>query len=74
MLGLLFLFWVYVLGASVVTALIMSIGTVWVWRALGRKIQCVCIGTFFSLPLTKVTILENVFMALMALWMLYAHL
>jgi hypothetical protein len=73
-LGLFFFFWVYVSEASVVTVLIMSIGTVWVWRALDRKIQCVCIGTFFSLPLTKVTIVENVFMALMALCMLYTHL
>jgi hypothetical protein len=73
-LALFFLSWVYVLGASVVTVLIMSIGTVWVWHALGHKIQCVCIGTFFSLPLTKVTIAENVFMILMAALMIYFHL
>lgn len=69
-LGLCFLFGWIPLIASIVTMIVMIVGTIGVWKALGRKIQCVCIGTFFSLPLTKVTVVENLFMAAMALVMI----
>lgn len=65
-----FLFSVLPLLASILTFVVMIVGTVGVWNALGRKIQCVCIGTFFSLPLTKVTVVENLFMACMAIVMI----
>ncbi len=70
-LGLCFLFGFIPLIASIVTLVIMIVGTIGVWKALGRKIQCVCIGTFFSLPLTKVTVVENLFMAAMAVVMIF---
>ena len=35
-----------------------------------RKIQCACLGTAFNLPLTKVTIIENVLMMGMSLMIL----
>jgi hypothetical protein len=54
----------------VLTLVIMIVSTIGVRKALGRKIQCVCIGTWFSLPLTKVTIVENLVMAAMALVMI----
>jgi len=69
-LWLAFLFWRGVWVASMVTVIVMVVGTIGVWKALGKKIQCVCIGTFFSLPLTKVTVVENLFMAAMAFVMI----
>jgi hypothetical protein len=36
----------------------------------GEEIQCVCLGTFFNLPMTNVTLLENGLMFAMALFML----
>ncbi len=35
-----------------------------------RKFQCACLGTFLKVPLTKVTLIEDFGMALMALLML----
>lgn len=35
-----------------------------------RTIQCACIGTFFKLPITYVTLAENAIMALMAIYMI----
>ena len=37
-----------------------------------RKFQCACLGTFLKVPLTKVTLIEDFGMALMALFMLFA--
>ncbi len=50
----------------------MSIGSVGVLRSLmqKRKIQCACLGTVFELPMTTVTLVENVGMAVMAAMML----
>lgn len=68
--------WVYfilgfrVLGSSIVTLLIMVVWTIWVVKALWKKFQCACIGSFFKLPLTKVTVVENIIMALMAIVMI----
>jgi cation transport ATPase len=36
----------------------------------GEKIQCACLGGFFSIPITRVTLAEDLLMAGMALWML----
>ncbi len=35
-----------------------------------QKIKCACLGTGFNLPMTTVTIIEDVLMAAMAAWML----
>lgn len=71
LLWILFLVWFLPLLASIVTLVAMIVSTIGVRKALGRKIQCVCIGTWFSLPLTKVTIVENLIMAAMALVMIF---
>lgn len=39
--------------------------------ASGRKVDCACLGTLLSVPLSVVSIVENIGMALMALGMLY---
>ncbi len=58
------------------TAALMGFGALGVWRTLraGRKIQCACLGTALKLPMTKVTLVEDLGMGGMALLMLLAHL
>ncbi len=53
------------------TFLLMTVGTIGVWKVLQKKdeIPCACLGMVFSVPMTKVTLFENLFMALMALYM-----
>ena len=73
-LGLAFLFW-YEMRAAAWLALILSlVGAIGVIQSVGRKetIQCACLGTVFKLPMSTVTIVENVGMAVMAAWMLAA--
>ena len=55
-----------------VTVLVMGFSALGVIRAvLGqRKIQCACLGTVFQLPMSTVTIVEDVGMVLMAALML----
>ena len=49
----------------------MMIGNIGVAKALKKseKIACACLGTIFSVPMTKITLFENLFMAIMALYM-----
>lgn len=71
-LGFAFLFWVQ-MGAATWAALVLSvIGTIGVIQSASRKetIQCACLGTVFQLPMSTVTIIENIGMAAMAAWML----
>lgn len=57
---------------SLTTLIILGIGTIGVARTVlnKRKIQCACLGTVFNLPMTKVTIIENSIMIVMAIFML----
>jgi copper chaperone CopZ len=71
-LGFAFLFW-FQMGAAVWVALILSLaGAVGVIQSVRRKetIRCACLGTVFQLPMSTVTIIENMGMAAMAGWML----
>lgn len=54
------------------TLIIMIVGSIGVAQALQEKraIQCACLGTALKLPMTKVTLAEDVVMGLMALMML----
>jgi copper chaperone CopZ len=54
------------------TILIMGFSSIGVIRAVMNKtkIQCACLGTVFKLPMSTVTIVEDVGMVLMAAWML----
>jgi copper chaperone CopZ len=72
-LGFAFLFW-FEMRAAAWAALILSlIGAVGVVQSVMRKetIQCACLGTVFKLPMSTVTIIENLGMAAMAGWMLF---
>lgn len=60
------------LATNLVTLFLMLIGSIGVFLALKtkRKFQCACLGTALKLPMTKVTLVEDVTMGLMALIMI----
>jgi|SRR5579859_3567749 len=72
-LGFLYLFNLYPTITNVITFIVMSIGSISVALELYKKnkIQCACLGMVFKLPLTYVTLVEDLLMAAMALVMLY---
>ena len=71
-LGVAFLIRWNVQSVNWITLIIMSIGSIGVAKAIAKKqkIQCTCLGTKIKLPMTKITLIEDVTMALMALGML----
>ncbi len=71
-LGLLFIAGKSLLFANYATVLVLSLTTYGVYKRLQakNKIQCACLGTTFSLPLSNVTIAENIVMILMAVYSL----
>lgn len=75
LLGVAYLIGVAPILTNVVTLVVMAIGSVGVIQALRskRKFQCACLGTALNLPMTKVTLVEDVTMGLMALVMIIYH-
>jgi len=67
-LGVLYLCEAFPLMTNLTTLLLMSVSTVGVVQTLRakRQIQCACLGTVFDLPMSTVTVVENVTMAVMA--------
>lgn len=57
-----------------ITFVVMAFSTLGVLIAVSnrQKIRCACLGAVFNLPMSTVTIVEDVLMAGMALWMLLA--
>lgn len=55
-----------------VTLIFMVIGSIGVFKELmrGSKIKCACLGTYIKLPLTTVSLVEDVTMGVMALLMI----
>lgn len=51
--------------------LLMFVGAAGVFRSLirGTDLKCACLGNVFNVPMTKVTLVEDLGMGLMALWM-----
>lgn len=68
LLGLLFISGNFLLFANASTAIILTVTTYGVYKRLQSKskFQCACLGTTFNLPLSNITIAENVAMILMA--------
>lgn len=68
LLGVAFLMGTAVLEASIATLIIMLIGSIGVFQALRRKgeIPCACLGVVFKIPMTWVTLTEDLLMATMA--------
>ena len=57
---------------NAVTLVVMAFSSIGVILAVmnKQKIKCACLGTGFNLPMTTVTIIEDLLMAAMAAWML----
>lgn len=72
-LGFLYLFNLYPFYTNVVTIFVMSVGALGVFIELskGKEISCACLGEIFKVPLTYVTLLEDLLMVAMALYMLF---
>jgi copper chaperone CopZ len=72
-LGFGFLFGYDMIALSWVALVLSMIGAAGVIQANLSKqsIQCACLGTVFQLPMSVVTVIENVGMALMAAWMIW---
>lgn len=71
-LGFAFLFHLQMVAATWIALILSVVGAVGVIQSVLSKqtIQCACLGTVFQLPMSTVTIIENVGMAAMAAWML----
>ena len=70
-------FFRYQIGvANWITVIIMAISALGVFQALrqGRSIVCACLGAVFKIPMTYVTLIEDLLMGLMALLMAIARL
>lgn len=59
--------------ANTATIIILTIGGVGVIQQLllGRKIRCACLGTYIMLPLTTVSLVEDLMMVAMALILVF---
>lgn len=71
-LGLCYLFRYQVRIANWITLILMIISSAGVALELskGRQIMCACLGAVFKIPMTYVTLAEDIIMGLMALYML----
>jgi copper chaperone CopZ len=71
-LGVAYLFAYKPILINSITLIVMAFSSVGVISAVlsKQKIKCACLGTGFNLPMSTVTIIEDVLMAGMAAWML----
>jgi hypothetical protein len=68
------LFYQYKIGiiyGLIITLMIISLVSVLISLYRGQVLRCGCLGSFFHLPLSYVTISENVVMLLMSFYQLY---
>lgn len=72
-LGFLYLRNMYTFTLNVFSFFLMAFSSLGVLRALlqKRKIACACLGTFFNLPMTYVSLLEDLLMSFMALMSIF---
>jgi len=75
MLGILYLMRYTLLIANWITLLLMIISSIGVGYALSQKRQvvCACLGAVFKIPMTYVTLAEDILMGTMALIMLVQY-
>ena len=76
MLGLGYLMQLDPVSLNAITLFLMLFGALGVAQSLFQKqaIRCACLGTVFNLPMSKVTLIEDLTMAAMAAYMLMTHL
>ncbi len=71
LLGVLYLFDIGGIFRDLVTAVIMLIGAYGVWNTIQEKknqIHCACLGNIIKLPLSMITLVEDIAMGLMAVF------
>lgn len=73
-LGTLYLLQMFPLFTNITTFIVMLISAYGVAIELQKKrtIPCACLGLVFQIPMTYVTLAEDLIMAIMALYMIYA--
>lgn len=61
------------IATNLITLIVMGLSSIGVIKAVmsKTKIKCACLGTGFNLPMTTVTIIEDLGMVLMAILMLF---
>lgn len=71
-LGLAYLFHFAIIEATIITLVVMSVSSIGVIQSLiaKKKIQCACLGTVFNLPMSNITLIEDLLMVVMAAVML----
>jgi hypothetical protein len=71
-LGILYVTRSHLMLANIATVIVMAVSSIGVFQALMRKqtFTCACLGTLFKLPMTYVTLVEDLAMGAMALIML----
>ena len=71
-LGILFILQLLIVPATFITLFIYSASLYGALMSLRKNeaLHCVCLGTYFKLPLSTVTIVEAGFMIVMCVWML----
>jgi hypothetical protein len=71
MLGALYLSGQYPLFTNIVTVVVMAVSAAGVFLSMkrGYKFKCACLGTVLNVPLSTVSLVENLGMGLMALLM-----
>ncbi len=71
-LGVLYLSRMYLYTACIITLVVMFISAIGVIRSVtsGMNLKCACLGTALNVPLSTVSIIENIGMGLMAAYML----
>lgn len=74
-LGLAYLAQIAPFAINIALLVLTSIGVLGVWKALktGLSIRCACMGTVLDVPLSTVTLIEDIGMGLMSLIMLMNH-
>lgn len=72
-LGAAYLLYPHATATNLATLFIMLFSSIGVIIAVlnKQKIRCACLGSVFNLPMTTVTIIEDLAMAAMAAWMLF---
>lgn len=72
-LGILYLLGYRPVLVNSITLIVMGFSSIGVILAVSnkQKIRCACLGTGFNLPMTTVTIIEDLLMAAMSAWMLF---
>lgn len=74
-LGVLFLIDLMPLYTNITTAIILGVSSIGVIQSNlnHQKIKCACLGDVFNLPMSTITIIEDVTMTLMAIIMIFSY-